>query len=281
VHNESANAFMMPLARYVPLRPALSVLSVVLCAATWLAAPLSANARETVLIFAAASTREAILSIAKLADDDLGIDLKASFAGSSALARQIESGAPADLFLSANAAWMDYLAASNAIEPRSRRDLIRNRLVLIAPAGSVPAGVPDPLSASADLGSTLAGRRLAIAEPDSVPAGIYAKQALNALGLWAAVSHRLAPSADVRTALALVERGEAPLGIVYATDARAAPGVSVVSMIPDGSHQPIVYPIALTANGALRQAAQKVLALFLSESGLAAFSARGFEPALQ
>lgn len=282
VHNGSATIPMMLFAGRQSVRSARSVAAFFLCAVACLAAPLSASARESVLIFAAASTREAVLSIARLAAEvDPGIDLKASFAGSSALARQIQAGAPADLFLSANADWMDRLAASGDISVPSHHDLMRNRLVLVAPAGSVPDGIPDPLSASADLASALAGRRLAIAEPDSVPAGIYAKQALNALGLWTAVSTRLAPSADVRAALALVERGEAPLGIVYATDARAAAGVSVVSMIPDGSHQPIVYPIALTAGGALRPAAQKILALFLSDRGLAAFSRHGFEPAVR
>ena len=213
-----------------------------------------------------------------IARDRLDVDLKASFAGSSALARQIESGAPADLYLSANTAWMDRLEASGLIDAGSRRDLVRNRLVVIAPTGTTPSGLPDPLSAEADLPGVLAGRRLAIAEPDSVPAGIYAKQALSFLGLWPVLTGSLAPAADVRAALALVEHGEAPLGIVYATDARAAAGVAVVSTIPVEAHRPITYPIALTTGGAQRPQARALLELFLSLDGQTAFAERGFEP---
>lgn len=256
-----------------------SVLAAGLFALAGLTIPSEAEAGDSVVVFAAASTREAVLTVAALAGDRLGIDLKASFAGSSALARQIEAGAPADLFLSANTAWMDRLVASGLVDGASRQDLVRNRLVVIAAADSAPTGIPDPLSAAADLTSALAGGRLAIAEPDSVPAGIYAKEALTALGVWPAVAGRIAPAADVRAALALVERGEAPLGIVYATDARAASGVTVVSTIPAQAHRPIVYPIALTTGGARRSAARDVLALFLSLDGSTAFAERGFEPA--
>jgi molybdate transport system substrate-binding protein len=170
-----------------------------------------------------------------------------SYAASSALARQIEAAAPADLFISADLEWMDYLAARRLIQPGSRVNLLGNRLVLIAPAGSaanfaVDRGMP--------LARTLGDGRLAMADPDSVPAGKYGKAALEALGAWNAVAARVARAENVRAALALVARGECPLGIVYATDAAAEPKVRVVGAFPTGTHPPIVYPAALTAASA-------------------------------
>lgn len=241
--------------------------------------PQPVQAEGRVLIFAAASTREAVLAVADLARKKLSVEVVASFAGSASLARQIEAGAPADMFLSANAAWMDRLAKDGLVDIETRRDLVRNRLVVIAPKDTAMPHIPDPLTGDADLGGALDGGRLALAEPGSVPAGIYAKEALVSLGLWDTVSARLAPAADVRGALALVERSNTPLGIVYATDARASAGVSVVSSVPYETHRPIVYPIALTMTGAENLDAGRLLDLFLSLDGQSAFASRGFEPA--
>lgn len=235
---------------------------------------------DRVLIFAAASTREAVEAVVAIARRESGLHAVSSFAGSSSLARQIEAGAPADLFLSANVAWMDHLEQRGAVAAGTRRDLVRNRLVLIGPAADPPSvDLPDPLNAAADLAAALADGRLAIAEPTAVPAGIYGRQALSRLGLWPAVADRLAPTADVRAALALVARGETPLGLVYATDALAAAGVVVVSRLPADSHDPIVYPVALTQSGAGRPAARALYDLLTGPRGLEEFRARGFEPA--
>lgn len=164
-----------------------------------------------------------------------------SFAASSALARQVEAGAPADLFVSADEEWMDRLAAKRLIDPASRADLAGNQLVLIAPAGSTTALDVAP---GFPIGAALGRSRLALADPAAVPAGKYAKTALEALGVWKQVENRIAAAENVRAALALVERGEAPLGIVYATDAKASAKVRVVATFPDASHPPIVYPVA-------------------------------------
>ena len=159
-----------------------------------------------------------------------------AFAASSALARQIERGAPADLFLSADEQWMDAAEAAGALRPGTRRDLLTNRIVLVAPASSAAqAGLPDAAGLVAALGNS----RLAMADPDAVPAGKYGKAALEHLGLWVAVSGKLAWAENVRAALTLVESGEAPLGIVYATDARASRSVRVVGTFPASSHPPI------------------------------------------
>ncbi|AHE52892.1 molybdate ABC transporter substrate-binding protein [Sphingomonas sanxanigenens] len=164
-----------------------------------------------------------------------------SFAASSALARQIEGGAPADLFLSADEEWMDALGAKGLIDPASRASFLGNRLVLIAPAAARTALAVGPGMA---IGAALGDGRLAIADPAGVPAGRYAKAALTALGVWRQVAERIAAAENVRAALALVERGEAPLGIVYETDAAASKTVRVVGVFPASSYPPITYPIA-------------------------------------
>ncbi|MBS0255969.1 MAG: molybdate ABC transporter substrate-binding protein [Proteobacteria bacterium] len=164
-----------------------------------------------------------------------------AFAASSALARQIEAGAPADLFISADQQWMDEVAARHLIQPASRAPFAGNRLVLIAHTGSAVRLRPAP---GFPLAAALGGGRLALADPDAVPAGIYARQALTSLGVWPMVAGRLARAENVRAALALVARGAAPLGMVYATDAQAEPRVRVVAVLPAASHPPIVYPLA-------------------------------------
>ena len=198
-----------------------------------------------------------------------------SFAGSSALARQIESGAPADLFVSADEAWMDSVERAGRLKPGTRRPLAGNALVLIAPAG---LGVDHavPLDA-AGLAGALGDGRLAMADPEAVPAGRYGKAALEAFGLWRDVEARVAPAENVRAALTLVERGEAPLGIVYATDARASSRVRVVARFPAASHPPIVYPIAQVDGG--RGDGAPFQAFLLSPEGQAVLARHGFTPA--
>ncbi len=210
---------------------------------TW--PPATGQAAERVLVFAAASTVEALgASIAlyrKTADDDIRL----SFAASSTLSRQIGHGAPADLFLAANVAWMDWLEARKLIVADSRAPLFGNRLVLIAPRASA---LSVRLGPNFDLGALLGpGDRLSIADPDHVPAGIYARAALQKLGMWRAVSTRLARAPNVRAALALVARGEAAAGIVYGTDAMAHRAVRVLDLFPAASHPPIRYPLAIIA----------------------------------
>lgn len=167
-----------------------------------------------------------------------------SFAGSSALARQIESGAPADLFISADEQWMDYVVGKRLIRRGTRVSFLTNRLVLVAPAVS---RTRLNIAPRFPLASSLGNGRLAMADPDAVPAGKYGKEALTRLGVWPAVAGKVARAENVRTALALVARGEAPFGIVYATDARADHGVRVVGIFPLGSHAPITYPVATLA----------------------------------
>ncbi len=206
-------------------------------------------------IFAAASTKDAVEDLAQRYRATGGGAVRTVFAASSTLAKQIAQGAPADLYLSADPAWMDYLAERGAIDAASRVDLLGNTLVLIAPSdGDATPADPGALSA-ATLGAFLDshltnGRPLAIADPGHVPAGLYAKAALEAFGLWPGVAERTARTADVRAALALVDRGEAPAGIVYATDAQISPRVRTVGWFPADSHPPIVYPLALVAGPA-------------------------------
>lgn len=194
-----------------------------------------------------------------------------SFAGSPALARQIEAGAGADLFISADEAWMDTLQDQGRIVVASRAVLARNRLVLVAAAPAPSLDLRDQRAFDAALGEG----RLAIADPDSVPAGRYGKAALTALDLWPRVEGRLAPAENVRAALALVERGAAPLGVVYATDARASQRVSAVAVFPATTHPPIVYPVArLTRSD--NPEAEAFRRFLLSEEAAALLRARGF-----
>jgi molybdate transport system substrate-binding protein len=199
---------------------------------------------DGLLVFAAASLTDVLDEIVKVYESTTGKRVKFSFAASSALARQIEAGARADLFVSADLEWMDYLADRKLIAAASRRNVAGNRLVLIAPADSTTRiEVIDGL----DLRSTLGKRRLAMADPDIVPAGRYAKAALETLHGWSGVRDRLARAENVRVALAYVATGETPLGIVYETDARVEPRVRIVGTFPAESHPQIRYPAALTS----------------------------------
>jgi molybdate transport system substrate-binding protein len=200
---------------------------------------------DSVTVFAAASTTNAVAEIGELFVDRKVGKFFASYASSSTLAKQIEQGAPADVFISANQKWMDYLEGKRVIDPSTRFDLLSNRIVLIVPADSAIGKVdlrPDfPLS------TLLHDGRLAMGDPDHVPAGMYGKAALKALGVWDAVEAMVASAKDVRAALALVERGEAPLGVVYATDAAISDKVRVVALFPENTHPPILYPVAIVA----------------------------------
>lgn len=201
---------------------------------------------ETVTVFAAASLTDVLAELGHQYERAHPEDrIRFSFAASSAVARQIEAGAPADIFASASEEWMDYLSARHLIAPGSRRTPIGNDLVLIAPRDSAIGGVT--LDRGVDLLSPLGGGRLAVGDPAYVPAGAYAQKALAFLGAWDAVEPRLAPAESVRAALALVARAEAPLGIVYATDAAIDPRVKVVGRFPPASHPAIVYPYAIVA----------------------------------
>jgi len=199
-----------------------------------------------------------------------------SFAGTPALARQVEAGAPADLFVSADAQWMDALAGKRLIVPDSRIDLAINRLVIVTPRDSALTLEPvKGMRLANQLGAALGQGQLAMADPDAVPAGRYGKQALASLGAWHAVANRVAGSENVRAALALVARGEAPLGVVYATDALVEPRVRVVATLPADSHAPIVYPAARLARSNNRDAAG-FLRYLASAEGRAIFRKHGF-----
>ncbi|MBV6424334.1 MAG: Molybdate-binding protein ModA [Steroidobacteraceae bacterium] len=215
----------------------------ILAAAMPLQAGEAQQAHESsITVFAAASLTDVLENLAATFTKVTGTKVTLSFAASSALARQIEAGAQVDVFVSADEAWMDYLATRRLIEPASRRDIARNALVLIAPADS---RVQLAIAPGFDLRAALGDGRLAIADPATVPAGRYAQAALTDLGAWASVADRLANADNVRAALAFVARGEAPLGIVYATDALIEKNVKVVGVFPAGTYPTITYPAAL------------------------------------
>ncbi|MEM9903179.1 MAG: molybdate ABC transporter substrate-binding protein [Pseudomonadota bacterium] len=245
-----------------------------LCLTLVVAVSASGQAKERALtVFAAASTGTALTEIARAWEAETGNDVTLSFAGSSTLARQIAAGAPADVFVSANTAWMDSLAAEGRLAPGTRVDLLGNSLVLIGPAGAAPVD----LTAATGLASRLGTERLAMALVDAVPAGIYGKAALTALGLWEGISTQVAQTDNVRAALALVAVGATPLGIVYGSDARAEPRVSALATFPPESHPPIVYPAAATAAGDPARA-RAFLAHLKSAPARAVFEAQGFTP---
>ncbi len=231
-------------------------------------------ATAQVTVFAAASTKNALDEAADAFTVATGEDVILSYAASSALARQIQLGAPADVFLSANTTWMDVLETDGLVVSRSRSDLLANDLVLIAHGADAP-----PLDlAQTDLAELLGDRHLAMALVDAVPAGIYGKAALSALNQWDTVAPKVAQAANVRAALALVSAGAAPLGVVYATDARAEPTVSVVATFAADSHPPIVYPVAAVTAGQ-QQAAEAFIRFLSGPEGQAIFLRHGFRAA--
>ncbi|MSO70530.1 MAG: molybdate ABC transporter substrate-binding protein [Alphaproteobacteria bacterium] len=226
----------------------------------------------SVLVFAAASLGSALDEVAALWAKSGEGRPRASYAASSALARQIEAGAPADLFISADRDWMDYLAERKLILPATRHDLLGNRLVLVAHLDN-PLALD--LKPGVDLSRALAGGKLAMGSPSAVPAGHYGRAALEALGVWASVSGQVAQAENVRAALALVARGEAMLGIVYATDALAEKGVRVVAAFAPSLHPPIVYPAAIVA-GRDRPETRALLAYLGAAAAQAIFRRWGF-----
>lgn len=225
---------------------------------------------ERILVFAAASLAGPLDEAAAAYQEASGDEVVISYAGSSALARQIEQGAPADVYLSANQGWMDHLAALGHIRNDTRRDLWGNQLVLV----SARPGAPVEIGPELDLPGLLGGGRLAVALTSAVPAGVYAREALSSLGLWDTVKDALAEADNVRAALALVSTGAAPWGIVYATDAAADPKVHVRGTFPDDSHDAISYPGALIAFA--RPQAEDFLDFLSSPEARALFEAAGF-----
>ncbi|CND97992.1 molybdate ABC transporter substrate-binding protein [Yersinia nurmii] len=202
-----------------------------------------AAAAENITVFAAASLTNALQDISSQYHKEKNVDVVASYASSSTLARQIEQGAPADLFISADQQWMDYAIDKKQIVDNTRYTLLGNELVLIAPKDSKMDKIS--IDKQTEWKKLLDGGRLAVGDPDHVPAGIYAKEALEYLGAWTTLSPEMARANNVRSAMALVERAEAPLGIVYGSDAIASNKVKVVGVFPEQSHKPVEYPMAI------------------------------------
>lgn len=229
--------------------------------------------KPAITVFGAASLTNVLQDLGDAFTKESSVPVKFSFAASSALARQIDSGAPADVFVSADVDWMDYLQKKSLVQPQSRHDLVGNRLVLIAPAGSL---IKLKIEPNFPLAAALGKGRLATGDPDSVPVGRYAQAALTNLGVWNAVADRLIRADSVRSALAFVDRGEAPLGIVYETDALIDKNVRTVDLFPANSHSPIVYPIALTLSA--KPDAARFVVFVRGPAGAAAFKEYGFTP---
>ena len=235
---------------------------------------ISRSASADVTLFAAASLKNALDDVQKAWSAQHGGKVVIAYAASSALARQIEKGAPADIFVSADLDWMDYLGQRKLVRDGSRVNLLRNELVMIAPAG---AKISVEIRRGLQLGDLLGRDRLSMADPDSVPAGKYGKSALEALGLWASVSTKIIRADNVRTALNFVARGEAPLGIVYRTDAAAEAKVRIVAAFPGDSHPPIIYPAALLA-GSPNPEAAAFFSFMKSAAATGIFRKHGFLP---
>ena len=237
-----------------------------------LAPPLAHAQDKSITVFAAASMKNALDDINAAFLKATGTKVTASYAASSALARQLEQGAPADIFASADLEWMDYSAAKKTIKDDTRVNLLGNRLVLVAPTDSKIDSVA--ITANFDLAKLVGDGRITTGEVNSVPVGKYAKGALEKLGIWASVEKRFAMADSVRAALALVARGEAVLGIVYETDAKVEKNVKIVGTFPADSHAPIVYPVAATANAKPEAAAY--LAFLRGGIAKAVFEQYGF-----
>jgi molybdate transport system substrate-binding protein len=251
-----------------------SAAAAVLAALILASAPLSPSAGRDVVVFAAASLKNALDEIAVAwTRESGGKKAVLAYAASSALAKQIEHGAPADLFASADLDWMDYAQSKGLIRPDTRVNLLGNRLVLIAPKTS---SLALNLASGLDLGAALGSGRLVMANVSAVPAGKYGKAALEKLGAWDSVKDKVVQADNVRAALLFVSRGEAPLGVVYQTDASADPNVRIVAVFPEDAHPPIVYPVAITA-ASTNQDAQAFLAFLRSGSARAVFEREGFK----
>ena len=242
----------------------------ILAAAFFALAPVHAFAAD-ITVFGAASLSDALNEIAKDYQRDSGKSVAVSLAASSALAHQIEASGGADIFMSADLDWMDYLDNKSLINHTSRINLLGNRLVLVS---AKDANTNITIAPHFDLAGALKGGRLAIADPESVPAGKYGRTSLISLGVWNSVVDHLVQAENVRVALTYVARGEAPLGIVYETDAKAEPNVKTVGVFPENSHQPILYPAALTKDA--KPAARDFLTYLSSPTARAVFVKDGF-----
>jgi molybdate transport system substrate-binding protein len=251
--------------RFLLVRAAL-----VLIAAT-ASLPAHAQGRD-LLVFGAASLKNALDDADAQYQRASGHKVVVSYGASSALAKQIEGGAPADIFISADLDWMDYVAQHKLIKPDTRFNLLGNKLVLI---GAADRNITLSIGPNFPLAQALGNSRLAMADPASVPAGKYGKAALEQLGVWGSVADKIAPAQDVRAALLYVSRGEAALGIVYQTDAAADKGVKIVAAFPESTHPPIIYPLAITATSANPEAAAYVQFL-KSPAARPAFEKQGF-----
>jgi molybdate transport system substrate-binding protein len=229
--------------------------------------------QTTTTVFAAASLTDSLKSVADAYKAKTGITVTLSFGASSTLARQIDQGAQADIFLSADTDWMDFLQKNGRIAPDTRRDLLGNKLVLIAASD---ARLVPKIAPHFDLAGALGDGHLALADPASVPAGKYAKAALTALGVWESVAPKVVAAENVRVALEYVSRGEAPYGIVYATDAKVAPSVHVTGTFSQDSYPAIVYPMAMTKDAS--PAAKDFLAFLSGAQARAIFEKAGFTP---
>jgi molybdate transport system substrate-binding protein len=239
----------------------------------WTAGAVPAVAQgKDIVVFAAASLKNALDDIAGQWQRETGKKAVISYAASNTLIKQIEQGAPADIFISADLDWMDYGQQKDLIRPDSRSNLLGNRLVLIAPKDS---SVKANIQPGFDLAALLKGGRLAMGNVDAVPAGKYGKASLEKLGVWDSVKDKIAQAESVRAALLFVSRGEAPLGIVYQTDAAADPNVKIVGTFPEDTHPPIIYPVALTKESTNADA-QAFLNSLRSPSARAAFERQGF-----
>lgn len=245
-----------------------------LAIATFAALPLAlpAAAAEKVTVFAAASLKNALDAANAAWQKETGNETTVSYAASSALAKQIEAAAPADLFISADLAWMDYVAEKKLIKDDTRSNLLGNRIVLVAPKDNAAA---VEIKDGFDLSGLVGDGKLAMGAVDSVPAGKYGKAALEKLGAWTAVEGKVAGAESVRAALALVSRGEAPYGIVYETDAAADPDVAIVGTFPEDSHPPIIYPVAILAESQ-STAASAYLDFLKSDKAAPFFTEQGF-----
>ena len=241
-------------------------------AVAWGTPPPPAQAQDDIVVFAAASLKDALDAINAEWQKETGKTATISYAASSALAKQIEQDLPAQIFISADLDWMDYVEQKRLIKPESRVNLLGNRLVLIARKDNAQ---PIEIRQGFELAKLIGGGYLALANVDSVPAGIYAKAALEKLDVWSSVADRIAQSADVRAALLRVSRGQAPVGIVYQTDADTDQNVKIIGMFPDNTHPPIIYPMALTTKAGNPEAAA-FHAYLRGAKATAEFEALGF-----
>jgi molybdate transport system substrate-binding protein len=233
----------------------------------------AAEPKRELFVFAAASLTDVLQEIAAAYTKEAGQPVKFSFAASSALARQIESGGNVDVFVSADLEWMDYVQARNLIDASTRRNVVGNRLVLVAPKDNP---ITLKIAPNFPLLEALKGERLATGDPDTVPVGRYARSALTSLGVWNAVADRLVRADNVRSALAFIARGEVPLGIVYETDARVDARVRVVDVFPADSHPPITYPVAATA--VAKPGSKEFVTYLFGDAARRTFRKFGFQP---